>query len=224
MIAKEFTILEPVAVPTLTRIDGGEFRVYETPEGKKYPSVTSVLSVRPNPDLEMWMAAVGPEEAEAVGAHARKRGTLLHSMAEDYLNNRLDLKKANPMILVDFEPIKGVLDDHVDRVLATELQLYSDVLKTAGTLDLLAEYDGKLSIIDFKTSRRVKYESDIEDYFIQLSAYAYMLYERTGILAEDITILMMVDGDRRPLVFRKKARDYIDSFIDLRKEFEENHR
>lgn len=205
------------------RVETEKMRMYRTPEGNLYPSVTSILGCQPKPELEAWVKAVGEKEAAFVSSRAAHRGSHLHNMAEDYLNNRFDPKKVNPIVLQDFLPIKKVLDEHVNNVFHTELQMWSDSLRAAGTADLIAEYDGILSLIDFKTSRRLKYDSDILDYYMQESAYCVMAFERFGIVLKDIITIMMVDGDPRPLVFKKKAVDYLDKFIEVRKLFTKLH-
>ena len=205
------------------RVETDSMRLYRTPAGNLYPSVTTILGCQPKPELEAWVKAVGEEEAKFVSSRAAHRGTHLHNMAEDYLNNRFDPKKANPIVLQDFLPIKKVLDEHVNNVFHTELQMWSDRLRCAGTCDLIAEYDNVLVLGDFKTSRRVKYDSDILDYFMQEAAYCVMAFERFGIVLKDIVTIMMVDGDPRPLVFKKKAVDYLDRFLEVRERFTQLH-
>jgi hypothetical protein len=201
------------------RIDGPEMRLYRTPEGNLYPSVTTVLGAQPRPELDAWVSRVGEAEAKRVSERATIRGSAVHQLAEDYLNNRLDLAAANPMYAQDFLPIMRELDEHVDDVISTEIKLYSDRLMVAGTTDLIAGWDGKTCIIDFKTSRRLKHESDILGYFVQGSVYSFMVYERLGLLVEDVVIVMMVDGDSRAQVFRKKAKDYLPTFLAWREDF-----
>lgn len=202
------------------RVETDTMRLYRTPQGNLYPSVTTVLSIMDKTELVAWQQAVGLEEADRVAKRASLRGTLLHDMAESYLNNTFEVKGSNPMILNDFLPIKKILDERVDNIRATEKQMWSDKLKSAGTMDLFAEYEGELSILDFKTSRRIKYEDEILGYFIQESAYTAMVAERVGIWVPNIVTIMMVDGDQNALVFKKKSIDYIDKYIKLRREYE----
>lgn len=197
--------------------------MYRTPDGNSYPSVTTVLSILPKKELEEWKARVGEEEAERVSKRATNRGTLIHQCAEDYLNNRLDLDTLNPMVLNDFLPIKKFLDEHIDDVISTEIPLYSDKLKAAGTGDLFASYDGKRSYIDFKTSTRLKYESEIEGYFTQESVYCCMIYEMYGIVVPNIVTVMAVDGSSMVDVFVKKTMDYLERFISIRMEFRKRY-
>lgn len=225
MFVKTFDHLEFPAdrYQVAERVETDTMRLYRTPRGDLYPSVTTVLGSQPKPELEAWRLAVGEEEARRVSEHAAKRGTLLHDMAELYINNQLVIAKANPMILQDFLPIKKVLDERVNNIFHTELRLYSDGIKSAGTCDLVADYEGVQSLVDFKTSRRVKYESDIEDYFMQESAYCVMIFERFGIVIKDIVTIMMVDGDSKASVFKKKSVDYIDRYMQVRESFRLQH-
>jgi genome maintenance exonuclease 1 len=109
-----------------------------------------------------------------------------------------------------------MLDENVSIVHGLEVPLYSDKLRVAGRVDCLALWKNELAIIDFKTSKRAKRREDISGYFTQTAAYAFMTYERTGMLPKQIVIMMMVD-DGEPLVFVEKTRDWIESFIELRK-------
>jgi genome maintenance exonuclease 1 len=111
------------------------------------------------------------------------------------------------------------LDEHVNNIHALEIPLYSHHLKVAGRVDCIAEYDGQLSIIDFKTSSKLKEESWIKGYFMQCSAYAVMYEERTGIPVSQIVIMIAVDSEH-PQVFIKKRNDYIKDFISYREAYE----
>ena len=207
-------------VRKVERVENETMRLYRTPSGIMYPSVTTVLSSQEKPELDSWRKAVGEEEAKKVGEHASWRGTLLHDVAESYMNNSLDPKKVNPFILQDFLPIKKVLDEYVDNVFTTELQMYSDRIKSAGTTDLVADYKGSIALLDFKTSRRIKYREDIGDYFMQLAAYCCMIYETFNIWIDDIVIIMMKDGDPIASVFEEKSIDHLENFLKVRKHFE----
>jgi genome maintenance exonuclease 1 len=88
----------------------------------------------------------------------------------------------------------------------------------AGTVDCIAKYDGKVSVIDFKTSKRKKSRDDVHDYFMQCSAYAVAFEERTGIPVSRLVILMAVD-DEDPIIFNEKRDDWINSFIQLRDDY-----
>ena len=204
------------------RIDGEAMRLYETVDGNRYPSITSILGCQPKPELEAWKARVGEVEAARVSKEATVRGSRIHDMCEAYLKNQFNPKEYNPFHLDEWMGIKNHLDKHVDNVFSTELMLYSDRLRAAGTADLIAEYNGVLSLLDFKTSKRIKYKSDIKDYFLQCAAYSCMIYEMFGIKLNNIVILMIVDGGTI-LTFEEKAEDYIKDFFAVRKLFKEIH-
>ena len=198
----------------LQRIDGPT-RLYETPEGKRYPSVTAVLGKMTDKSaLDAWKKRVGDQEAARVSARAATRGTNVHTMCENYvLGNEIDMSMPHNMMM--FRQIKMVLDEKVDMIRATECTLFSDHLKIAGTCDLIADYDGRLSIIDYKTSAKLKRKEWIEGYFLQASLYAYMLWEMTGIHVKDIVIIIGVDDSLDAQVFVEPPQRYLEKAADL---------
>ena len=202
-------------IPELARIDSASGRVYQTPSGKAYPSVTSVLGLLGKAEILEWRKRVGEEEANKVSARAARRGTAIHSLCEDYLLNK-DVNPG-PFDLETFRSISPYLDK-INNIHCLETKLYSDFLQVAGTVDCIAEYEGKLSIIDFKTSKRVKTRDDIHGYFMQTAAYAVMFEERTGIPVGRLVVIMSVDDDK-PLVFKEKRDDWINRFIELREDY-----
>ena len=158
-------------------------RHYVTPNGS-YPSVTTVLGAMLDKSaLIEWRKRVGDEEANRVSRLAATRGTNIHNMCESYVRGE-DVDVSMPFNLVMFNQIKKVLDEHVDDIVGCELTLASDELKVAGSCDLIALYDGKLSIIDYKTSTKNKMKDWIESYFLQTVLYSYMLWEMTGMMAK----------------------------------------
>jgi len=128
-------------------------RTYETPDGtNKYPSITTVLSLQSKEAINAWRDRVGHTEANRISRIASGRGTAVHQIAEDYINNNPDFKKnANPLYYYDFLPIKKTIDSRLSAIYAQEVALYSDYLKVAGRVDCVGIFDNKLSIIDFKT-------------------------------------------------------------------------
>ena len=201
--------------PSLKRVDSPQGRVYQTITGLKYPSVTSVLSMMDKSSLYEWRKRVGEEEANRVSARAARRGTAIHSLCEEYLYGKNP--EPNMFDAQTFNSIKPHLDK-IDNIHALESKLYSDYLQVAGTVDCIAEFDGRLSVIDFKTSRRLKSREDIPGYFIQTAAYAVAFEERTGIPVSRLVIIMAVD-DEQPLIFKEKRDDWIDQFIELREAY-----
>ena len=156
-------------------------RHYVTPSGDKYPSITTVLSILSREGIKAWRARVGEETANAISTKAARRGTNVHYMCEDYINNELNTSKFLPNEKELFYSIKPLIDNHINNIHAQEVTLYSDYLRVAGRVDLIAEFDGKLSIVDFKTSNKRKKKEWISNYFQQTSAYAVMYEERTKI-------------------------------------------
>lgn len=199
----------------LNRIDGEISRLYETPTGERYPSVTTVLGkMSDKTALNEWRKRVGDEEANRVSARAASRGTNIHTMCEKYiLGEEIDTSMPHNMMM--FNQIKTILDDKVDMIRATECTLYSHHLKIAGTCDLVANYDGRLAIIDYKTSTRRKRKDWIEGYFLQASLYSYMLWEMTGIPTKDIVIIIGVDDELEAQVFVERPANYIEKAADL---------
>jgi genome maintenance exonuclease 1 len=202
--------------PKLKRItaDNGS-RVYETPSGKAYPSVTTVTGLLKKQAIIEWRKRVGEEEANKISSKAASRGTRIHSLCEQYLLNKEIVPN---MFDVDmWQNMKPHLHN-INNIHALEQPLYSDHLEVAGTVDCIAEYNGKMSVIDFKTSKRLKHRDDIHDYFMQCSAYAVAFEEMTKIPVPQLVILIAVD-DEKPLVFVEKRNEWIDGFKDLRAEY-----
>ena len=195
--------------------DGGRF--YTTPQGKKYKSITTILGSEPKQGIEEWVKRVGEEEANRIKRKAADRGTKLHKVCEDYINNELtDLKltKMMPDLKQNFSTIKKYIDERVGRVYAQEQALYSDRYRMAGRVDLICEWDGKLSIVDFKTSSREKREEWIENYFVQCTAYALMFAERTGIWIDDIVVLISTE-EGEAQIFEKQIHTYQKKLMEL---------
>src|SRR5210317_2609363 len=194
-------------------------RTYVTPEGNKYPSITTVLGHFGKEAIQAWRKRVGEEEANKISTQAGTRGTAVHKLAEDYLNNEADWKKgAMPTNLFAFNQIKPILDKNIDNIIMQEAFLYSDKLQCAGQVDCIAEYEGKLSIIDFKTSRKPKKEEWITNYFIQESVYAVAFEERTGKPITQLVTIIMVDGED-PQIFVEHRDNHIKDFMELRLDF-----
>lgn len=212
-----FRHVEGLSFPELSADTTENGRFYTTPEGNKYPSVTTVLSKgTDNSYLEKWKARVGEEEAAKVSRQATARGEAVHSLAEQYLLNNPQYSRGHmPANIASFNYIKPFLDNHVGTISGLELPLYSDFLRVAGRVDCIAEWDGILSIIDFKTSKRKKSKEDVFGYMCQESCYSYMFYERTGIPVPQIVTVMTVD-DSEPLIFVERAKNYLPEFIKIR--------
>jgi len=205
-----------IEFPKLNRVtaeDGS--RVYETPTGEKYPSVTTVVSLVKKDIINEWRKRVGEEEANRISSTAARRGTRIHSLCEQYISN----ETVHPeMFDVEMWNRFRPLLHNINNVYALEQAVYSNYLAVAGTVDCIAEYNGKMSVIDFKTSKRIKSRDDIHDYFMQCAAYAVAFEEMTELPVPQLVVLMAVD-DEEPLVFVEKRNTWIDKFINLREEY-----
>lgn len=190
-------------------------RVYQTPSGVKYPSITTVLGHFGKHKIMEWRKAVGEEEANRVGKHAAHRGTALHTICERYIDNEAEYfdVKTMPHVKAMFNSIRPVLNERIGRVYLQEVPLYSDFLRLAGRVDLIAEFDGVISIIDFKTSSRRKTAEDIKDYFEQESAYAIMFEERTKMPIVNLVTIMAVENDSTPLVFKEHRDNHAPDLV-----------
>ena len=196
-------------------------RLYVTPDGNKYPSVTTITSQYNKQSIMEWRKRVGEEEANRISSKAAGRGTRVHTLCENYLNNQEDyLQKQMPDAIVMFNTLQPLLNEYVNNIHALEVPLYSDYLRTAGRVDCIAEFDGAISVIDFKTSSKPKEDKWIQNYYMQCSAYAVMFEERTGIPVSRIVVMIAVDGEKAQ-IFVKKRNDYIDEFIKYRDIYEE---
>lgn len=209
MIERTFITHE---VPKLVRFDGEGRRLYQTPDGKKYPSVTSILSDYNKQAIMEWRARVGAEEASKVTARASKRGTAIHSLCEEYI--KTNNAKPNMFDQENFNRLIPYLDK-IDNVRALEMPLFSHFLGVAGTVDCIADYDNVRSAIDFKTSLKPKQKDWIKTYFMQTAAYSVMFEELTGVAITNLVVLISVDNDE-PQLFQEHRDDWIQEFIDLR--------
>lgn len=195
-------------------------RKYITPSGKAYPSITTVLGVLSKQQIMEWRKRVGAEEANRISRKACHRGTKIHGLVEKYLQNSdIGLDKEMPHIVAGFKSIQSILDTRIDNIRMQEAPLYSDYLGIAGRVDLIAEFDGRLSIIDIKTSSRVKTKDDIHSYFMQESAYAIMFEERTGIPITQLITLMVVDNADTPLIFKEHRDNWDKQLITTIKQY-----
>jgi hypothetical protein len=190
-------------------------RVYLTPTGKKYPSVTTVTGLHTKEGIMAWRRRVGEAEANRVSSKASARGTRIHTYCEKFLLG----EEIDPDIFDKemFESMKYWLDD-INNIHCLETPLWSDYLQVAGTVDCIAEFQGKLSVIDFKTSSKPKDRDDIYQYFMQTAAYAVAFEERTGIPIGRLVIIMAVENDD-PRLFIEKRDNWIGGFRKLRLDY-----
>ncbi len=211
---------DEVSVPELSTKNINRKRFYQTPEGKLYPSITTVLQKRKMAGLMEWRKNVGDDVANYIARTAAHRGTKVHHMCEDFLNNNFDeeVHKKNFLPYVLFGQLKPVLMQKVNNILAQECGLYTDKYRVAGRVDCIAEYNGVKSIIDFKTSRKERNDEWNESYYIQASAYAEMFEERTGIEINQIVILVVTE-DGVVQEFVKNKGEYIPMLVEAIDDF-----
>ena len=191
-------------------------RFYITPEGEAYPSITTVLSIRKKEGLMEWRNRVGEKVANYVAGKAAARGTKVHHMCEDYLNNRhlnwpneFEKHKKNFLPWCLFNQLKERVLDNINNIYILESSLYSDKYKVAGRVDCVSEYNKIPSVIDFKTSTRERSDDWNENFYIQGAAYAEMFYERTGIEIKQIVILVVTE-DGTVQEFIKEKEPYLN--------------
>ena len=216
---------DEVSVPELSTKNINRKRFYQTPEGKLYPSITTVLQKRKMAGLMEWRKNVGDDVANYIARTAAHRGTKVHHMCEDFLNNmesdypeKWAEHKKNFLPYVLFGQLKPVLMQKVNNILAQECGLYTDKYKVAGRVDCIAEYNGVKSIIDFKTSRKERNDDWNESYYIQASAYAEMFEERTGIAINQIVILVVTE-DGVVQEFVKDKGEYLPMLVEAIDDF-----
>lgn len=221
MIQKKFKH-NTTTLPSIDRIDGDENtgRLYRLPDGSKVPSVTTVLGWYKKPQLAEWRKRLGEEEVQKVLRRTSSRGTKVHAICEDYLHNKeIDKDKVDPFALFLFTSIQKFID-RIDNVLGVELQMYSNHLGVAGTADVIADFDDRRSIIDFKTSDKPKKEEWIDTYFMQMAIYSMMMYELTGIIAQQLVVIIAVENSEPQLFIQhvkdwmRPAKNVIDAYND----------
>ena len=184
-------------------------RKYTTPNKKEYPSITTVLSAKSKEAIKAWRARVGEEEANKISQRASIRGTAVHAIIEKYLNNEEDFREGYmPHIIQSFNDVRPHFDQRIGTVYGQEIPLYSDHLGVAGRVDCVAEFDGKLSIIDFKTSLKPKKKEWVESYFQQECFYAIAWEERTGMPITQLVTIIAVDN-AAPQVFIEHRDDWV---------------
>ena len=195
------------------RIDG--MRFYEV-DGKAYPSVTTVLGAIPKPGLIAWRKSVGEEAAKWEMNRAARRGSATHTLVEQYLKGETpSIRDVLPLGM--FRLLKPYLDQ-VDNIHCLEQIMYSKKLTIAGQVDCIAEYNGKLSVIDFKTANKERVDSWNENYYIQCTAYAIMYEELFDTPIEQIVILQAgEDGSAKSFV--KNKADYEEKLGKAIKDF-----
>lgn len=199
-------------------IDG--VRYYKVPDGDeliKLVSITSVTSFYNRKVFENWRKRVGNEEADKITKAATSRGTDMHTLVEHYISNQ-PLPEVQELSHTLFEIIKPAVH-RIGKIYGIEIGLYSKYLGIAGTADTIAEFDGELSIIDYKTSKKPKPRAWIENYFVQATAYACMLHELTGLIPKKLVILMACESGDLVVYEETDIAKYIRLLVKYIKNF-----
>lgn len=212
----EFDDLERISLDTIQE-DGKRF--YVDGQGQKYPSVTTVTSLLTREHIQLWRKRIGEEKADAISNRAARRGTSFHQLVEDYLRREKEFIEFDDIIQEGmFKGIRPVLDSIVP--LALEAPLYSVNLKMAGRVDCVGLFEDVLSIIDFKTSSKMKTDDQVTPWMIQMTAYAIMVEELTGIEVPEVNALVAVEGQAGFQLFSGDPQNYVEQLWDLRKRYE----
>ena len=201
---------------TMTRVQEDGKRYYQTPEGQKYPSVTTVTGLLSRDHIKLWRERVGEETANKITKQATTRGTKMHNIFEQYLRAEEPIFFDNIMESSMFEAVQPVLDEIIP--IALEAGMYSDSLQMAGQVDCVGVWGDELAIIDFKTSSKPKEEYMADGWFHQMTAYAIMVEELTGEVIDRIVAVVGVDGGYCQ-VFEADPREYVDKLYGLRNQY-----
>jgi hypothetical protein len=184
-------------------------RVYKVPGGELYPSITTVLSAYNKKAIMEWRQRVGEKTANEISRKASGRGTKLHNTVENYLLNEMTdmkLQTMMPDIKEMFFDMRKIIDENIGDIYGIEQPLYSHKLKLAGRCDCIAEWNGELAIVDWKTASRTKDKDHIQNYFMQATAYAEMFEERTGRAIDTIVVAISVQSESPQLFVEKKSK------------------
>jgi genome maintenance exonuclease 1 len=194
-------------------------RLYNLPNGNWVPSITSVTSFYNRKIFADWRKRVGLEEANRITRKATARGTDFHQVCQDYLENKeLNWDDYQPLTKFMFFHAKPYLDK-INNIHAIERTLYSEYFGLAGRVDCIAEYEGELAVIDFKTSEKIKPEEWIENYFVQEMFYGSAYYEMTGKPIKKLITLMVTPGGEVKVFDKRNKGDYIKLLVRYIKEF-----
>lgn len=213
---RRLPVLEQYTAP-----DGVRF--YNTPTGEKYPSVTTVLSLLGREAIANWRKRVGAENATTIARVAAGRGTGVHNRIETYLNNVEGIHPPTPLVQEMFGSIRPELDK-INNIHCQETRMFSHHLRMAGTVDCIGEYDGRLSVIDFKTSTKPKREEWIHSYFMQCAAYAIMYEELAFIPITQLVVLVAVEEDCTVQVFKQHRDNWAKPLLKVREQYEMENR
>ncbi len=210
-----FIDIDKSVLPTAKGKRQGKYRFYDI-NGTNYPSVTSILGVRKKVELQQWRDKIGENVANWEMGRAARRGTATHNLIENYLKGE-PLEERSVLPLGLFKLMKPYIDQ-IQNIHCLETVLYSSKYKLAGQVDCIAEYNGKLSVIDFKTANKERKEEWIDNYFLQCTAYALMYEE---LFKKDIDQIVVIIGgeDGSMATYIKDKKDYIKKLETVIEDF-----
>jgi len=206
-MAKQFKFvdIDKTKIPELKRKSVDGFRFYEI-DGKAYPSITTILSIKKTQELKEWREKVGDDVANYEMRRAAARGNAVHKIVENYIKGETpSIRNVLPLGL--FRLLRPYVDQ-IDNVHLLETQMCSKKLTIAGQSDCIAEYNGKLSVIDFKTANKERQEAWLENYFLQTTAYAEMYEENFGTPIDQLVVLVASE-DGMVASWVKEKKDYV---------------
>ena len=216
-------IIEEIPFIKLQRTTDKEtgVRTYLTPDGKNYPSITTILSADKQKikQINEWKARVGKEEAKKIVAKASSRGKSFHTEVDDYITDGSLYRQSFSL----FPTARPLIDKNLGKVYGLEKGVYSHRLKAAGTFDCFAEWNKVNSLIDWKTSKKEKKEEWIQNYLMQAAFYSMAIYELKQIKVKQIVILIAVDGMREPQLFVRPVKDYLEAVQETIKTYHKEH-
>ena len=208
--------LEDIQLDTISE-DGKRYYTDST-KTIKYPSVTTVTGLHSRKHIKLWRERVGEEEANKITKQATTRGTIFHKNIEDYLRKEKEfIEFQNVLQEGMFKAVKPVLDEIIP--ISIEAPLFSNHLRMAGRVDCVGLFDNKLSIIDFKSSAKLKEDYMAKQWYIQMTAYAIMVEELTGKPIEDIVAIVGIEGINTFQIFMSNPKDHVDDLMQLREQY-----
>ena len=207
-----------VTLPKMSTVNIDGTRYYVTPQGNRYQSVTTLTGKLNAKEIQEWRQRVGEEKANKISTRAATRGTSMHKMVENYLHNRpLNLQEDNnPLNKEMFVKIKPLVD-RLDNIKIIEGAMYSDELELAGTTDCVAEYNGDLAVIDFKTSTRMKKKENVKNYWMQGAAYGKMYHEHYGVAPKSVILMISVETAGFAQIMIEPYENCLDMLLEFKK-------
>ena len=211
-LVTNFTQMLKAREPILLDREDGHW--YQTKFDNVYPSISTILSATAPEHKKNGLAQWKENEPahEYITKQAQDIGTQSHKMIEDYLSNKLAMEEFDLLPIAHFNNLKPFLEN-ITNVTCIEQRMYSDKLKVAGTSDLIAEYNGELSIIDYKTKRKPQVDEYMYEYYLQTTCYAHMFQEVTGQKINQVVILVSSEKNTRQ-EFIKTCDAYVEPMME----------